>query len=35
MIWAYGELDETTGEVLKHYGYGISKIVTPVVPGFG
>ena len=33
MIWAYGEVDISTGEVLKHYGYGISKIVTPVVPG--
>ena len=33
MIWAYGQVDSTTGEILIHEGYGVSMIHSPVVPG--
>ena len=29
LIWAYGEVNTTTGDLEKHYGYGITSMVMP------
>mmetsp|Transcript_29012 Transcript_29012/g.33137 ORF Transcript_29012/g.33137 Transcript_29012/m.33137 type:complete len:80 (+) Transcript_29012:319-558(+) len=29
LIWAYGEVDSTTGDIKKHSYYGVTSIILP------